>query len=181
MGIKRTVEPATSPVTTTEAKTHLRVTTSDHDTRIDQLILAATSLIENKAGASLIAQTWKLTLDGFSSAIELPRGPVQSVTSVKYYDTAGTLQTVSSADYTLDDQSAPQRIVLNQDASWPTTQDRVNAVEITYVTGFATLPDDIKHAVLLLIGHWFHDAEGKDFPPVVDLLIANYRAGWVGA
>lgn len=181
MGKKRTVEPATLPITLAEAKTQCRVTTADHDDNLNQLIAAATTRIENEAGISLIAQTWQLSLDYFSNSIDLSRGPVASVTSVQYYDTAGTLQTVSSADYTVDLSGDPQRIVINADASWPATQDRINAVVVTYVAGYAILPTDIKHACLLLVGHWFEDAEGVGLPPAVSHLLAHYRAGWAAA
>jgi len=47
MSLVITVEPAEEPVTTAEAKDHMRVDTSDDDTLIDGLITASRLYAEN--------------------------------------------------------------------------------------------------------------------------------------
>lgn len=173
---------ATYPVTLAEAKSQCRVDSSDDDTYLETLIAAATDHVEQYTGRAIISQTWKLTLDAFSDSILLPKGPVQSVSSVTYYDTNGDEQTLSADDYTFDGSSDPQWIVRNSDASWPTTLDGINAVSVTFVAGYSTVPPSIRHAILLLISQWFDQRSGtsdKPFsavPHAVDALLANYRS-----
>lgn len=183
MGLTLITPPAAYAVTTSEAKAHCRVDGTDDDTLIDGLIAAATEYAEQYTGRSLAAQTWKLTLDAFSDSILLPKGPVQSVASVKYFDAAGDEQTVSAGDYTLDNTSDPAWIVRNSDASWPTPMDGANVVSVTYATGYSTVPAPIKQACLLLIGDWYRGRENTslvnnqplEMPHAVTALLCNYR------
>lgn len=177
MGLQRITEPSTSPVTLAEAKTYLRVDGSADDTGVQAMIDAAVSFIEDYIGRSIVAQAWRVTIDDFADAIVLRRGPVTSITSVQYYDTAGALQTVSAADYTLDNASDPAFLVRNTDAVWPATMDGVNAVQINYATGYATIPAAIKHAVLVVLGYWFDNRDGAaSMPPAAMALLQNHRA-----
>jgi uncharacterized phiE125 gp8 family phage protein len=174
--------PATFPVTLAEAKAQCRVLHTDEDDFITALIAAATGHVEKSCGLGLIAQTWRLSLDGFADTIQLPLAPIQSVTSVEYLDEAGDLQTASASLYTVDTTDVPGRIVLNDGEDWPETQVVINAVRVTYVVGYATPPAPIKQAILLLIGHWFENREGvvtgtitAELPLAVEALLANYR------
>ncbi len=174
------VTPAASyAITLSEAKAHCRVSATDEDDLIESLIAAASEYVEKYTGRSILAQTWRLSLDCFKDEIILPYGPVQSVTTVAYYDGEGVDQTLATG-WLLNNTVEPERIEREVDASWPSTQTRFDAVRITYVTGFATVPAPIKHAMLLLIGHWFEHREAvgdmmQELPMAVDALLANYR------
>ncbi|NIP96558.1 MAG: hypothetical protein GWO24_25240, partial [Akkermansiaceae bacterium] len=92
---------------------------------------AARTLAEQVQGRALITQTWDLTLDGWPAKgyFELPRAPLQSITSIKYYDEDDTEATVDSGTYFVDIASEPGRVVLNSGESWPSTTLRpVNGV-----------------------------------------------------
>lgn len=184
MGLQLVTPPTDYPVAREEAKKQCRILHANEDELIDGLIAAATSHIENTLDLSLMARTWRLTLDAFSDTIELPRGPVASVVSVRYVDSAGATQTVSADDYTIDLTSPSQWIVLNSGVSWPPTLDAVNSVAIEYVAGFVELPADyagLKHAILLMVGHWYANREAvserqmAQVPLAVDALTAPYR------
>lgn len=177
------VTPAsTYPVTLAEARAHCRVDSTDEDSLIDGLIATATDHVERYTGRSLMDQTLAFYSDDFSDEMLLPRGPVQSVSSVKYYDADGVEQTLATSVYQVDIVSDPPRVLLADGQSWPTVDDRANAVTITYVAGYEALPAAIKHAILLLIGQW-HDQRSAvtsspmiAAPHAVDALLANYRA-----
>lgn len=177
MGLQRTTEPASSPVTLAEAKDYLRISGTADDTGVQAMIDAATSFVEDYIGRSLIAQAWRITLDDFADAVVLPRGPVTSITSLKYYDTAGDLQTLASTYYTLDNSSDPAFMVRNSDATWPAIMDGVNAVQVNYATGYGTIPAAIKHAVLVVLGYWYDNRDGASaMPPAAMALLQNHRA-----
>ena len=90
---------------------------------------------------------------------------------IRYYDTDDTEATFSSDNYFADTKSEPGRIALNYGASWPSTTLRpVNGVCIIFVAGYgnaADVPQYIKNAMLLLIGHWYENREGAAIPSVV--------------
>jgi len=167
LSLKRTVDATIEPVTLTEAKAHVRVTGTDEDTLITSLIIAARQHIEDLTGRAFIQQTWVLKMDQFpaDNLITLPRCPALSVTSIGYVDTDGNSQTVSSANYQTDLSSEPARIFPDPDASdtWPGTDDVLDAVTVTYTAGYGTsassVPQWIKQAVLLLVGHWYENRE----------------------
>lgn len=186
MGLTLVTPPAEWPVSLEEAKAQCRVTGDHEDTLLERLIRSATAHVERTLDLSLTTRTYRLTLDAFTDTIELRRGPVQSVESLQYVDGDGITQTVSTEDYTVDLVSSSAWIVRNSGASWPAIMDAVNAVSVTYVAGFDELPsdlEDLKHAILLLIGHWFSVREAVDsgnaipreIPLGVDALIQPHR------
>ena len=133
MRFVRTTDAATEPITTSEAKTHLRITMSDEDTYIDTLIQAARELAEEIAESSFITQTWKAYLDDFESCIQLRWMPIISITSVKYRDSDGDEQTVTSSNYNADAISGRVTAI----DSWPEhNTDYKSGVVIEYQAGY---------------------------------------------
>ena len=195
MALKLYAGPTSEPVTVSEAKSHCRVDITDDDTLIGTLITAARQHVENVLRRALFTQTWDLVLDEWpwaSGWITVPLAPLASVTSVTYYDTAGTLYTLAAASYTVDTVSEPGRIVLNDGYTWPSTSLRpANPIYVRFVAGWSTtgaIPQAIKQAILLLIGHWYENREAlatsgaipKQLPLAVDALLAPYRVyRWV--
>lgn len=156
MGWKPVTQPASEPITLSEAKTHLAVDDSTHDTTITAAITAARIWVEKYLQSALIEQTIEIALDQFPSEIELPIGPAMAVTSVKYIDVDGNEQTIASTNYGLDDYSPRHWIIRAADYDWPDTYDMANAVKIRYTAGFgsaaADVPEPIKQAIKLIVG-----------------------------
>lgn len=193
MGLVRTVEPATTPITLGEAKTYLRVPGDqglDEDAQVEAFILAAVGSCERVTGRALITQTWRLTLRGCEDAsngavwdawlgwtIELPRPPLISVSSVAYLDTAGVSQSLAGSAYTVDTNSTPGRLVPVD--SWPATSDAPNAVTITFVAGYgaaAAVPAEIKDRLLAAVA--YRDQHRED--PDEEFLDKLFRGAWYG-
>lgn len=157
MAYKRTVEPATEPVTLAEAKRHLRedLVNTDNDTDISAIIKAARIMCEERLLRTLITTNWQLTLDNFPEAIKLPMPRAIAVSSLQYYDPDGVLQTLDPADYLVDVDSEPGYIVPGVGLSWPSTQERINAVVVTYTAGYGAnasdVPQPIKHWIKLAL------------------------------
>jgi uncharacterized phiE125 gp8 family phage protein len=176
MSLRLITAAASKPVTTAEAKLHCRVDGSDEDSLIDSYIAAATSFVENYTGRALISQTWEQVLDDFSDAMQLPKGPVQSVTSIKYFDTAEAEQTLAADQYVLDNVSDPAWIVRPDDVTYPDVADGVNNVIIRFVAGYTLLPAEIKAAILLLISAWYDNRSTGDIADTVHALLSNHRS-----
>lgn len=173
MALQLVTPPTAEIITLAEAKSFLRVDHTDDDTLIGMLIKAARLRIEGPEGklnALFLTQTWDLILDRFPcSEIRIPLQPIQSVESITYFDPDGFSQTMSTADYYLDDVNKPPFVLLMEDASWPDTLDAANSVTIRFVGGYAyasgegvadNVPDPVKIAVMQMVGHWY---ERRDY------------------
>lgn len=165
MALKQTSAPATEPVTLEEIKLHLRVDTEDEDDWLTARITAARVFCEEFQRRGFITQTWELWLDAWPDKgyIEIPLPPLQSVTSVKYYDTDDTEATFSSDCYFVDSKSESGRIGLNYGEVWPSTTLRpMNGICVTFKAGYGDaddVPESVKQAMLLLIAHWYENRE----------------------
>jgi uncharacterized phiE125 gp8 family phage protein len=181
MAVNQTVAPTSEPLTTAEAKAHLKVDTSDEDTLIDAYVTAARGWCEQYLRRQLITATWELLLEDFyQESIPLPWAPLQSITSIVYTDSDGVSQTVSSSDYTVDIKSTPGQVYPVYGEYWPTPRAERNAVTITYVAGYgaaSAVPEEIRTAIRLLVGHYYEHRgdEGAGVPPVVEAMLYPHR------
>lgn len=183
-GLVPVTPPAAEPLSRAEAKLHLRVDLTDDDADIDDLVRAARELVEEHSGRSLVTQTWRLELDRFPCwDIRLPRGPLQSVTSITYIDVAGATQTLSSSLYRV----VPSRNLVEPVYAgyWPATQYVSGAVLVTYAAGFGAagaVPLRAKQAIKLLVGEWYANRELLGTVPlgVEGTFAALVRSLWDG-
>jgi len=180
--------PTLEPVTVAECIRHGRlegvVVTVEQQADLALLISAARGDAEEFTGMLFVEQTWDVFTDGFpcssQEALVLPIRPLQSITTLKYTDTEGAVQTLSSTSsptlaskFTLDnkDWKRKPRIVPAYNESWPSTRAVPNAVEIRVVAGFAldntsdnkaaNVPPLIRQAIKLLAAHYFENREAS--------------------
>lgn len=174
MGLTLTVAPAAEPVTLAEAKAHLRIETgfTDDDTLVTSLITAARNMAERLTGRGFITQTWQYTLSSFPAywepPIRLPRGPVQSISSITYLDQAGATQTLDTSVYVFEQSQTSATISLAYNQCWPIPACQANAVTITFVVGYgdasadvAASAEDVRRAMLLMIGDLYRNRESQ--------------------
>jgi uncharacterized phiE125 gp8 family phage protein len=153
--------PASEPVTIAEAKAQLNIGASDdsHDTELSALIAAAREEWERDTSTALITRTLEHRLPRFLGIVTLTVRPVVSISSVKYIDTAGAEQTVSAADYYLDDD----QLWFKNAFVFPTTEERSEAVRITYIAGYGAdslaCPELDRMAIKLSLANRFEDRD----------------------
>lgn len=131
--------PAYFPITLTSAKAHARIDHDNDDAYLQGLIAAAVGKAERYLRRRLVTQTWQYFLSDWPSGdcIILPFGRLQSVTHVKYKDADGDQSTWSSANYIVDTDSDPGRVVLGYNESYPTAAlYPSNPIEIQFVCGY---------------------------------------------
>jgi len=185
--------PATTPITLTEVKAQLRVEHSDDDTLLTRLINVAVAYTDVKGalGQAMITQKWGQWVGpNPPKEVKLILGPVQSVTAIKYYDTDGVLQTDDYNNYDIFGTETYTTISPKTGFSWPTTQQRSDAIKIEYEIGFGDattdVPETVRHALMLLIGHWYDNRENTQMDELSNIpfgymeLLNIHRACWYG-
>jgi uncharacterized phiE125 gp8 family phage protein len=165
MGVKLITAPAVEPVSLEEAKKHLHIDADDEDETIASLIMAAREWCEAFQGRAYITQSWELVLDSFPAKpyIDLPLPPLQTVDSIKYSDSAGVETTLAITEYVVNPDSYFGKIVPAYGKSWPSfTPYPAGAVRIQFTCGYGDavdVPQMVKQAMLLVIGHLFEHRE----------------------
>lgn len=119
-------------------KSHLRVTSDEHDTLLTYLMTVATDWVENELGKTLLTQRLRVMHDNNSFC--LPFGPVQKVLRVIY-----NKKEISPNDFSLEPQGDSLKITVP--FRWKTS-----IVDVIYEAGFGNasedVPSSLRHAVL---------------------------------
>jgi uncharacterized phiE125 gp8 family phage protein len=188
MALVLTAGPAAEPISLAEIKAHARIDGNDEDALLASLITAARMFVERTLSLAVITESWSLYLDGWprSGTIALPIQPVQAVTAVKVYDPDDTPTVVNSESYSVDVLSDPARLVLSAGAVQLSPARLLNAFEIVFTAGYGDeatdVPAPIRHALKLLVAHWFEHREPvvlgelpQEVPATVAGLLLPYR------
>lgn len=176
---------ASEPITLSEAKNFLRVDHSDDDTLISALITASRQMCEEYTRRILVTTTIDEYFDKFpmnrwenlSNLIYLSRGPVASITSVKYVDEIGSEVTITSDQYIIDTISEPARI--QSTAGWFAAAGVVNQVIVRYVVGtdVSSIPKPLIQGMMLVISDLYDQRNDrvKALPTASEYLWNPYR------
>lgn len=184
MSMTMTAAPATEPVTLAEAKAHLRVDGEADDSYIASLIVTSRLQIEAALGLALVTQSWRLQLDEWppDHVIEMPMRPLAAINAISVATGDSTSITLSLSAYIVDGTANPARISFTSLPPAPGAIARGIAIDFTAGFGSAaSVPRDIRHALLLLVAHWFEHREpaasgaGTAIPDAVSTLLAPYR------
>lgn len=160
-GLQRTTGPTVEPLSLAEAKDHCEIAASEkaHDGKLIDFIAAAREVVENDTQSSLLNQTFTLSLDEFPSDgnIWIPMKPLQSVSSITYYDEANAQQTLSSSVYGVN--TARRLVFRDYNQSWPNHVVKSGGIVVTFVAGYGTyaanVPAILKHMIKLRVSHAF--------------------------
>lgn len=197
--------PTEEPVSVAELRAHLR-DPADADSVLTRLIKAAREYVEEATGLALISQTRELTLDAWPGGgdglgwwdgvqegaisgrapryVELPRGPLISIASVKTYDTGNNATTWEAGNYFADTGTRPGRLALLNGAVWPVPTRAASGIVIRYMAGYANaaaVPNALALAILQIAAHWYEhreltaiDAVNK-VPMQAERILTKYR------
>lgn len=194
MTLRLITAPGVEPLTATEVMQWSRIDASVEvpdpiAANLAMLIPAARKAAENVTGRGFITQTWEQVYDKFPAReIEIGMLPVQSITSLKYYDSAGVLQTMSSTNYVLDKDTLPGWVLPAYNFDWPDTYDSAQSVIIRFVAGYGAAGTDVPAEIRMWISAQCAAAynnpdalmDGKyACLPFIDGLLDAYRIRWL--
>lgn len=171
MDIKYKVKtaPTIHPVTLDQLKANLHILSTDvdasRDAYLQDLLYAAEDWTQARIGRQICRATYTAYLSDFplDGDLVIHFGPVDSITSVKYYASGATTTTTLSASlYQLDnvDLSAVLRFIEIPSVN----TDRLNPVEIEFLNGWTTadaVPRKVKDAIILYASERYLNPENR--------------------
>lgn len=180
--------PAVEPITLGEAKAHLRIDGSAEDALIQSLVITSRLHIEAALSLALVTQSWRHLRDCWprGRTLNLPLRPVQTIAAVRVHAEDATAETLAPDTTLLDGHGSPARLVWRGSVPPPRPGQVANGLEIDFVAGFgdtaADVPAPIRHALLLLVAHWYEHREPVEIgsastaiPHQVSDLLMPYR------
>jgi uncharacterized phiE125 gp8 family phage protein len=177
--------PAVEPLTLAEAKAYLRVETPDDDDLIAALIAGARIHVEAETRRALITQSWRLSRDAWppDGRLAVLPAPLQTMTAVRVYDESNVSHALDTQTFVPD--LAGSALVF---APWalPMPGRSAAGIELEVVCGYggaaADVPEPLRQAIRLLVGHWYENRgvvaighETAVLPVTVAALLAPYR------
>lgn len=164
-----------------EVYQHLRLEPdlTPQDSLLQSYAAAARQEGERVSRRQFITATWELWLrnderDGWGwyersgwewddSSLYLPLPPLQSVTSIKYLDSADVEQTWAASEYTVEapagDFAQRGRVYSKSGFSWPSS----TSIKVRFVCGYgatpASVPGLFRSAMLLIVGEAYESRE----------------------
>lgn len=175
-----------------EAKRQLRIEpeNTDEEDHIADLCAAAHRRIERELGYPILRQTLQTHLTGFPrGAIWLGGGDTAAVVSITYIDANGDPQTLAPSGYRLNAVGRIAEVYRAPNTTWPRVQCQPGAVVIEWTAGWLSptdVPEDLIHAMKLLVGHWDSNREAvvvgsiaSEVQETLDDLIYQFRVPFV--
>jgi|TARA_R110001599_G_scaffold258577_1_gene458811 hypothetical protein len=201
-GLQVTTPPVQEPVSLQEAKEYLRVDDSTDERIVRPFIETARRVAEEHLGRTLMTTTYSLFVDGYDELadplwegtrtgpylnyyknyINLPKCPIQSVTSVSTFDDSDNETTMAASRYYVDNVREPSRIVLRQGETFPTALRVANAIKVVYVAGYSNayaVPEPVRMGMLQHIAFLYeHRGDmyeaASPMPPMIKNMYAPY-------
>jgi len=157
--------PTFSPVLLTNLKSSLHIEHTDLDDLLQICLNVAAEDAETMTGRQIARATLTGYLDDYpdNDELEIDKGPVDSILSIKYYaQDSPVLTTVSASDYQLDNIDLTARLRFSK--SFTPDRSRMNSVEIEFLAGWASvdaIPETIKDAIVLLASERYLNPDNK--------------------
>lgn len=171
--VKLITDVSSELITTSEVKTHLKITYTDDDTYIGTLITKARKLIEGYCNISIGSQEREWYFDGISQTeYSIPYAPVISVDQVDIKTDYATYETLTvTDDYDMDGGSF-----------LTFTPFQSGRFKVAYTCGYTTLPAQLKQGWLMQCAYMYENRgdEGKSgiCPEAKDYLNLSKNYSW---
>lgn len=181
-----TSAPAAEPVSVDEMRAQLLIDGTADDALLAGYITEARQEIEDTFSIAMVEQSWRIVLDnwpngsgqwwdgtregavseiyanGATAWVEAPRWPLVTIDAVSVFSESGVETAVTVADtFDVDVYRQPGRMALKRGQTWPIAMRAVNAIQIDYTAGFASVPAPIKRAIKAMVAHMYsHRGDG---------------------
>ncbi|MEI9803789.1 MAG: head-tail connector protein [Pseudolabrys sp.] len=176
--------PAVEPLSLDEARAFLRVEHNDDDELIAALATGSRIHVEAQTRRAMITQSWRIMADAWpeTGRLAIRPGPFQEVAAARVYDFDGTARAMDVQAFVPDRGASAIAFI-----PWTMPQPGrlAGGIEIDVTVGYGDtavdVPEPLRQAIRLLVGHWYENrglaALGTVtvLPSTVAALIAPYR------
>ena len=178
MRYTRTITATWEPVTIDDARDHCRVTVTTDDSYLEALVAVAREKIEYDTKRCIVESDFLGYLHKFPAGdIIIQQSPVSAISKVEYLD-GGSYSEWATAKWGKDLVGQPARLCPVNGESWPDADTALNTVKITFVAGYASaaaVPQRIKQAIKLLVGHWYANRQEVVTGTQVNIVPVGYE------
>lgn len=182
--LKLVTPPAEQLLTTDDLRAHLRIDDDADDAQLATYLAAAIGMLDGPEGRlsrALVSQEWEQRQRGPSfGRVEVLLGPDAKLTGVSYIDKDDRELPLEAGHYRLIDLGDTAYVEPRKNQVWPSDMDdRPDALRVRYIAGqpAAEVPETIKQAIRLIVGHWYEQREAtavvemKEIPIGAETLI----------
>ena len=134
-------------------KAALRIDYVDDDSELSRLILAAEAFVESYTGVRISSASRTMSLLTFKRT-KFADYPWTATSGVTYYDADNVSTVMPSGFWTDTTQEIKAIEFLEAPATYPGT-----VITVTYVAGYATMPNEVAQVVISLVGLWYNNPE----------------------
>ena len=185
---RKTTGTSTEPLTYSEVKDWLRLNDDTEQTLVTTLITVAREIVEGQTWRPVTEQVYRMYFD--KSELDtmvtlINKAPLISIDSVKYYDVNDVEQTLAATEYEYDLYANPARFRLK---SVPSCYDKMNTLYIEFTCGYTTIPEDLKQAFRMIIGHLYENRQDvvtgtqvNEIPMASKYILERYRNNFIFA
>jgi uncharacterized phiE125 gp8 family phage protein len=179
------IPPSAEPWTLAEVKDFLRVEHGDDDAIIAALTAAARGRVEAMTRRALLVQRWRFVLDRWpgNGRLDPHMGPLRSVIAARVFDAANNAHSIDIETFVVD---AAADIIASPCWALPQPGRTTAGIELDVELGYGALatdvPDALRHAIRMLVAHWYENrglvaigATVAVLPAGLDALVAPYR------
>lgn len=150
-----------------ELRDHSRIRVHREGAFIESLLREAQEQAETYTWRRFLKQVWTQYWDGFDDPLYLRFAPLHSdgVEHLKYLDTNGTEQTVSTDVWETGEELGLPIIRREYNETWPTPLSHEDSVYAEFTCGWNTpadVPQPIHAAIRVHAGYYFRNREGGD-------------------
>lgn len=163
-GLETTVtsEPSVEPLDVSTVKDFLKIDYSADDSLLNTLITLARRKCEQYSNLSFITQTIQATWQQYGYRVRLPRGPVQSITTVKrlHQDDEVTLTTTDDDYYT----SGQDFLTLNMNQMYQDYGKDSYRLKVVYIAGYGDAASDVPGEAIEAVQRtvaWLYEHRGE--------------------
>lgn len=143
-----------------EAKSFMRIVSTDEDEDIQSYIKAAIADAEGITNRQFAKATYELYLSIFPwENFKLPKNPINEIVSIQYMDLEGNYQTIDSSTYYLFSRYEVGHIAFNVFPNFK-IKNHKKAVRITFISGYLEdFPMDLKQWLKVRVSTLYENRE----------------------
>ncbi len=178
--LELTTEPATEPVTLDELRLWLKIddgVTTDNDL-LESLIKTARKKAEDYCNRAFINQTWTLSLNASPEIINIPKGYLDSITSINIVSDLGVSTLQDSTMYQVETGESGI-VFLETGNTWTTSTRPVGEMIVVFKAGYGALvtdvPEGLKTGIKQIASYLYENREAMDVPDLIMGVLNPYK------